>query len=96
MILFGGLIAGRLLLAFSFKVMSRNIRDQKLSDYLSIASRGIAILFVAFYANVSSGSYLPFGILALSSILEHSCSLQVFMLLQYPSHPKQVCAVRFI
>jgi hypothetical protein len=66
MILFGGLIAGGLLLAFSFKVTARNLRDQGLSDYLAIASRGIAILFVAFYANVSSGSYLPFGILASS------------------------------
>src|SRR5919109_1809483 len=70
MILFGGLISGGLLLAFSFKVIARNLRNneanRKLSDYLAIASRGIAILFVAFYANVSSGSYLPFGILASS------------------------------
>ena len=68
MILFGGLISGGLLLAFSFKVIARNLQnneaDQKLSGYLAIASTGIAILFVAFYANVSSGSYLPFGILA--------------------------------
>ena len=69
MILFGGLLGGGLLLAFAFRVVSRNLRnraDNKLSDYLAIASRGIAILFVAFYANVSAGSYLPFGIVASS------------------------------
>jgi hypothetical protein len=69
MILFGGLLAGGLLLAFAFRVVSRNLRnktDKKLSDYLAIASRGIAILFVASYANVSAGSYLPFGIVASS------------------------------
>lgn len=69
LILFGGLLAGGLLLAFAFRIVSRSLRNSaegKLSNYLSIASRGIAILFVAFYANVSAGSYLPFGILASS------------------------------
>ena len=69
MILFGGLIAGGLLLGFAFRVVSRNLRtksDNKLSDYLAIASRGIAILLIAFYSNVSAGSYLPFGIIASS------------------------------
>lgn len=68
MILFGGLLAGGLLLAFAFRIVSRNVRDRssKLSDYLAISSRGVAILFVAFYANVSAGSYMPFGIVASS------------------------------
>jgi hypothetical protein len=79
LILFGGLLAGGLLLAFAFRVVSRSLRNNaegKLSEYLAISSRGIAILFVAFYANVSAGSYLPFGILAAPfCILELSCFL---------------------
>jgi hypothetical protein len=99
MILFGGLISGGLLLAFSFKVIARNLQsydpDQKLSTYLSIASRGAAILFVAFYANVSSGSYLPFGIIA-SSFLHFGAFLFFagYMLPQCPSHPKQVYVIQ--
>jgi hypothetical protein len=66
MILFGGLLSNGLLLAFAFRMVSRNVRDRssKLSDYLAISSRGIAILLVAFYGNVSAGSYMPFGIVA--------------------------------
>jgi hypothetical protein len=66
MILFGGLLSNGLLLAFAFRMVSRNVRDRssKLSDYLAISSRGIAILFIAFYGNVSAGSYMPFGIVA--------------------------------
>ncbi|HEY7079857.1 MAG TPA: hypothetical protein VH500_09155 [Nitrososphaeraceae archaeon] len=69
MMAFGGMLTEGFLLAFAFITISKSIKtksDSKLNYYLSISARGVAILFVSFFANPSSGSYLPFGIISAS------------------------------
>ncbi len=70
MIAFGGLISGGFLLGYGFLIISRSIRkshnDEKIVEYLSISAKGVAILFVSFFANPSVDSYLPYGVLAAS------------------------------
>ena len=69
MLAFGGILAEGFLLSVAFIKISGAIKrraQSRISDYLSISARGIAILFVSFFANPSGGSYLPFGIIAVS------------------------------
>lgn len=70
LIAFGGLISGGFLLSFAFMQISREVikktKVNRISKYLLLSSQGVAILFVSFFANPSSGSYLPFGVIAAS------------------------------
>jgi hypothetical protein len=69
MMAFGGILAEGFLLAFAFITISRSVQKgtgNKINDYLAISAKGIAILFVSFFANPSIGSYLPFGVLSSS------------------------------
>jgi hypothetical protein len=67
MIVFGGMITEGFLLGFAFRTISRNIRASgSLNRYLDISAKGVAILFVCFFANPSAGSYPPFGLLSSS------------------------------
>lgn len=66
---FGGILMEGFLLAFAFKTISKSIEKRSRSsvnNYLSVSGTGIAIVFVSFFANPSSGSYLPFGVVAAS------------------------------
>ncbi|AIF82547.1 hypothetical protein NTE_00465 [Candidatus Nitrososphaera evergladensis SR1] len=69
MIAFGGILSEGFLLGFAFIKISkhhRGITQSRLSGYLLLSAKGVTILFVAFFANPSGGSYLPFGIISVS------------------------------
>jgi hypothetical protein len=71
MLAFGGILTEGLLLGFAFIRSSESIRNithnhSKVNDYLGITAKGVALLFVSFFANPSAGSYLPFGVIAYS------------------------------
>ena len=40
--------------------------NSKVNDYLGITAKGVALVFVSFFANPSAASYLPFGVIAAS------------------------------
>jgi hypothetical protein len=69
MMAFGGMISEGFLLGLAFMIISKSVDETAISrirEYLAISARGIAILFVSFFANLSAASYPPFGLVSSS------------------------------
>jgi hypothetical protein len=69
MMTFGGLLTEGFLLGFAFLTISKSLQNKtrsKINDHLSICAKGVPILFVSFFANLSVASYMPFGIVSAS------------------------------
>jgi hypothetical protein len=65
------LVANGVLFGVAFLTIMRNIRSHvsnTMVDYLTISMYGIALLYISVAANISQGSYPPFGITAYSFI----------------------------
>jgi hypothetical protein len=69
MMAFGSILTTGFLLSFAFMTILKGIEKgmhTKINYYLGISARGVALLFVSFFANPSADSYLPFGVLSAS------------------------------
>ncbi|MGA7370413.1 MAG: hypothetical protein WBX01_14890 [Nitrososphaeraceae archaeon] len=72
MMAFGGMITEGFLLGLAFIIISRSLGEaasSRIREYLSVSARGIAILFVSFFANPSAGAYPPFGLVSSSFLV---------------------------
>jgi hypothetical protein len=69
MLAFGSILTEGFLLGLAFVTLAKKVAvsvRNKIQDYLKISAIGIISLFICFFANPSSGSYLPFGLLSVS------------------------------
>jgi hypothetical protein len=72
MMAFGGILSEGFLLGAAFLIGANKINIKyyvKINKSLQISGIGIIVLFVSFFSNPSSGSYLPFGLVASSFFL---------------------------